>query len=44
LRELAPKTSGWRNAQLDTLRFAFVKIAARVSEFLTLMEVSLPSR
>ena len=32
LRGLAPKTSFWRNAQFDTLRLAFIKIAARVTE------------
>ena len=43
LRDLAPKTSFWRDAQLDTLRLAFVKIAARVTELATRIEVSLPS-
>jgi len=40
---LAPKTSFWRDAQFDTLRLAFVKIAARVSELVTRIKVSLPS-
>ena len=35
LRGLAPKTSFWRDAQFDTLRLAFVKIAARVTELVT---------
>ncbi len=43
LRGLAPKTSFWRNAQFDTLRLAFVKIAARVTEMVTRIKVSLPS-
>jgi hypothetical protein len=43
LRGLAPKTSFWRDAQFDTLRLAFVKIAARVTERVTRIKVSLPS-
>jgi hypothetical protein len=43
LRGLAPKTSFWRDAQFDTLRLAFVKIAARVTELVTRIKVSLPS-
>jgi hypothetical protein len=43
LRELAPKTSIWRDAQFDSLRLAFVKIAARVTELVTRIKVSLPS-
>jgi len=43
LRDLAPKTSFWRNAQFDTLRLAFIKIAARVTELVTRIKVSLPS-
>lgn len=43
LRGLAPKTSFWRDAQFDTLRLAFVKIAARVTEKVTRIKVSLPS-
>ena len=43
LRDLAPKTSFWRDAQFDTLRLAFVKIAARVTELATRIKVSLPS-
>jgi hypothetical protein len=43
LRSLAPKTSFWRDAQLDTLRLAFIKIAARVTELVTRIKVSLPS-
>ena len=44
LRELAPKTSIWRDAQFDSLRLAFVKAAARVTELVTRIKVSLPSR
>ena len=43
LKGLAPKTSFWRNAQFDTLRLAFIKIAARVTELITRIKVSLPS-
>jgi hypothetical protein len=43
LRGLAPKTSLWRDAQFDTVRLAFVKIAARVTELVTRIKVSLPS-
>ena len=43
LRELAPKTSIWRDAQFDSLRLAFVKVAARVTELVTRIKVSLPS-
>jgi len=43
LRGLAPATSFWRDAQFDTLRLAFVKIAARVTERVTRIKVSLPS-
>lgn len=43
LKSLAPKTSFWRDAQFDTLRLAFVKIAARVTELVTRVKVSLPS-
>lgn len=43
LRGLAPKTSVWRDAQFDTLRLAFVKVAARVTELATRIKVALPS-
>lgn len=43
LRGLAPTTSFWRDAQFDTWRLAFVKIAARVTERVTRIKVSLPS-
>ena len=43
LRGLAPKTSFWHDAQFDTLRLAFIKVAARVTEFVTRIKVSLPS-
>lgn len=42
-RGLAPTTSFWRDAQFDTLRLAFVKISARVTERVTRIKVSLPS-
>jgi len=43
LKGLASKTSFWRNAQFDTIRLAFIKIAARVTELATRIRVSLPS-
>ena len=43
LRGLAPKASPWRTAQFDTLRLAFIKIAARIAEMATRVRVSLPS-
>jgi hypothetical protein len=43
LRRLAPKTSFWRDAQLDTLRLALIKVAARVTEMATRIKVALPS-
>jgi hypothetical protein len=43
LRGLAPKTSFWRAAQLDTLRLALIKVAARVTELATRIKVALPS-
>ena len=43
LRGSAPKASFWRDAQFDTLRLAFVKVAARVTELATKIKVALPS-
>jgi len=43
LRGLAPKTSFWRAAQLDTIRLALIKVAARVTELKTRIKVALPS-
>jgi hypothetical protein len=43
LRGLAPKTSFWRAAQLDTIRLALIKVAARVTEMRTRIKVALPS-
>ncbi len=43
LRSLAPKTSFWRDAQFDTIRLAFIKVAARVSELATRIKVAMPS-
>ena len=43
LRGLAPKTSFWRCAQFDILRLTFIKVAARVTELVTRIKVSLPS-
>jgi hypothetical protein len=43
LRGLAPKASFWRNAQLDTIRLALIKVAARVTELATRIKVALPS-
>ena len=43
LRGLAPRTSFWRDARFDTLRLAFVKVAARVTELVIRIKVALPS-
>jgi hypothetical protein len=43
LRGLAPKRSFWRDAQFDTLRLAFIKVAGRVTELATRIKVALPS-
>jgi hypothetical protein len=43
LRGLAPARSFWRDAQLDTIRLALIKVAARVTEMVTRIKVSLPS-
>ncbi|MCC2665110.1 MAG: transposase, partial [Geminicoccaceae bacterium] len=43
LRGLAPKRSFWRAAQLDTLRFALVKVVGRVTELASRIELALPS-
>jgi hypothetical protein len=42
LKGMAPKTSFWRDAQFDTIRLVFIKIAARVTEIVTRIKVSLP--
>ncbi|MGE5488235.1 MAG: IS1380 family transposase [bacterium] len=43
LRGLAPKASFWREAQFDTLRLSLIKVAARVTEMVTRIKVSLPT-
>ena len=43
LRCLAPKTSYWREAQFDTIRLAFIKVAARVTELASRIKLALPS-
>jgi hypothetical protein len=43
LRRLAPTRSFWHEAQLDTIRLAFIKVAARVTELATRIKVALPS-
>ncbi len=43
LRDLAPEGSFWRNAQFDTLRLGLIKVAARVTEMVTRIKVSLPT-
>ena len=43
LRCSAPKRSFWRDAQFDTLRLAFIKVAGRVTELATRIKVALPS-
>lgn len=43
LRNLAPRRSFWRTAQFDTIRFALIKVAARVTEMATRIKIALPS-
>src|SRR5689334_19211024 len=43
LRDLAPKRSFWRDAQLDTVRLALVKVVGRVAELASRIELALPS-
>ena len=43
LRGLSPKASFWREAQFDTIRLAFIKVAARVTELATRIKLALPS-
>ena len=43
LRGLAPKRSFWRAAQFDTIRFALIKVAGRVTELATRIKLALPS-
>jgi hypothetical protein len=43
LRGLAPKQSFWRAAQLDTIRLALIKVAARVTELAARIKLALPS-
>jgi hypothetical protein len=43
LRGLAPRASFWRDAQFDTVRLAFIKVAGRITELTTRIKVALPS-
>jgi hypothetical protein len=43
LRAQAPRKSFWRDAQFDTIRLGLVKIAARVTEMVTRIKISLSS-
>jgi hypothetical protein len=43
LRGLAPKRSFWRAAQLDTIRFALIKVVGRVAELASRIRLALPS-
>jgi hypothetical protein len=43
LKNLAPKHSFWRDAQFDTIRLALIKVAARVTEMVTRIKISLPA-
>jgi hypothetical protein len=43
LRSLAPAGSVWRDAQFDILRLNLIKVAARVTEMVTRIKVSLPT-
>jgi hypothetical protein len=43
LRGRAPRTSFWRDAQFDTIRLCPIKIAGRVTQRVTRVNVALPS-
>jgi hypothetical protein len=43
LRRSAPKRSPWRGATFETLRLAFLKIAARIDELKSRVTIALPS-
>ena len=43
LEGLTSKTSSWRDAQFATAGLAFIKVAARVTELINRIKVSLPS-
>lgn len=43
LRAQAPRKSFWRDAQFDTIRLGLIKVAARVTEMVTRIKISLPS-
>jgi len=43
LRGLAPKRSFWRDAQLDTIRLALIKVVGRVTELASRITLALPS-
>jgi hypothetical protein len=43
LRAATPRRSLWRNASFETLRRAFLKIAARIEEIRSRVKIALPS-
>ena len=43
LRDLAPTTSFWRDAQFDTICLVLIKVAGRATEIVTRIKLSLPS-
>jgi hypothetical protein len=43
LRGLAPKPSFWHEAQFDTIRLAFFKVAGLITELATRIKIALPS-
>jgi hypothetical protein len=43
LRDLAPRTSFWRDAQFDTIRLCLIKVAGRVTEMVTRIKIALPT-
>ncbi len=43
LRGLAPRNSFWREAQFDTIRLCLIKVAGRVTEMVTRINIALPS-
>ncbi len=43
LRDLAPRTSFWRDAQFDTIRLCLIKVAGPVTEMVTRIKIALPT-
>ena len=43
LRDLASRTSFWRDAQFDTIRLCLIKVAGRITEMVTRIKIALPT-